>query len=171
MSYSDFKHAYRCAQYCLIQHNELEANGGDDLILRALYCSMVVSYYRPFNSKGMSNIGGVPPLSNELENLLSKEELEIHKYLRWCRNKHLAHSDAEAIALAPFVAADLPGGLVVPIKEDALAPFTKEYTELVLKFIEKVYHWSVEERYRIEAEIKPWLPVDTWIPVDANNVT
>jgi len=162
MSYSDFKHAYRCAQYSLAQHDELEANGGDDLILRALCCSMVVSYSRPFNSSGTSNIGSVPPLTNELEASLSEEEIEIHKYLRWCRNKYLAHSDAEAIAPAPFVATDLPSKLVIPSKVDALAPFTREYTQAILRLLEKTYHWSVEERHRIEPEIKAWLPVEAW---------
>lgn len=171
MSYSDFKHAYRCAQYSLAQHSELEENGGDDLILRALYCSMVVSYSRPFNSSGKSNVGNIPPLTNELEALLSKEELGIHKYLRRCRNKYLAHSDAKAINPEPFVATDLPGELVIPSKIDALAPFTKEYTESVLKLLKKVYHWSVEERYRIEPEIKAWLPIETWNSENADIVT
>jgi hypothetical protein len=62
MSYSDFKHAYRCAKYSLDKHAELEVNWGDDLILRALYCSMVVSYSRPFNSLGKLNVGSIPPL-------------------------------------------------------------------------------------------------------------
>lgn len=171
MSYSDFKHAYRCAQYSLAQHAELENNGGDDLILRALYCSMVVSYSRPFNSSGESNVGIVPPLTNELEVLLSTEELEIHKHLRWCRNKYLAHSDANAIDPEPFVAADLPNKFVIPIKDDALAPFTKEYTELVLRLMEKVFHWVVEERYRIEPEIKAWLPIKTWNSENADVIT
>jgi len=171
MSYSDFKHAYRCAQYSLQQHKELEENGGDDLILRALYCSMVVSYSRPFNSSGTSVVGKVPPLTNELEKILSEEELEIHKYLRWCRNKYLAHSDAKAIDPTPFVAEDLPNNMVIPDKVDALAPFTKEYTEGVLKLLEKTYHWSVEERHRIEPEVKAWLPVEKWNAGDEDNVT
>jgi starvation-inducible outer membrane lipoprotein len=52
----------------------------------------------------------------------------------------------------------------VPNKVDALAPFTREYTQEVLGLLEKVYHWSVEERYRIEPEIKDWLPAETWSP-------
>jgi DNA topoisomerase VI subunit B len=123
---------------------------------------MVVSYSRPFNSSGESNVGSVPPLTNELEAILSEEELEIHKYLRWCRNKYLAHSDAKAVDPMPFVATDLPNNIVIPSKVDALAPFTKEYTESVLRLMEKVYHWSVEERHRIEPEIKNWLPVEKW---------
>jgi len=171
MSYSDFKHAYRCAQYSLAQHDELEENGGDDLILRALYCSMVVSYSRPFNSSGTSKIGNIPPLTTELEASLSEEEIETHKYLRWCRNKFLAHSDAKAIDPAPFVATDLPSKLVIPDKVDVLAPFTREYTQVILNLLEKTYHWSVEERYRIESEIKDWLPVEAWNSENADNIT
>ncbi|ACK48820.1 hypothetical protein Sbal223_4360 (plasmid) [Shewanella baltica OS223] len=162
MSYSDFKHAHRCAMYSLEQHEQLEKKGGDDLILRALYCSMVVSYSRPFNSYGKSNIGEIPPLKNEIESAFTEQELKAHKYLRWCRNKYLAHSDAKEIALTPFVTSDLSNKLVMPSKVDALAPFTREYTELVLELLEKTYRWCVEERHRIEPEIVAWLPIEQW---------
>jgi len=61
--------------------------------------------------------------------------------------------------------------MVVPDKVDALAPFTREYTEEVLKLLEKTYHWSVEERHRIEPEVKAWLPVEKWNADDENGVT
>jgi len=171
MSYSDFKHAYRCAQYSIQQHDELEKNGGDDLILRALYCSMVVSYSRPFNSTGASHIGRIPSLTPDIESIYSSEEIEVHKYLMWCRNKLLAHTDAEAIDPAPFVATDLPESIVIADKVDALAPFSREYTECVLRLTEKAYHWSVEERYRLEPEIEQWLPREAWMPPEENDGT
>lgn len=140
------------------EHERLTKDGGDDLILRALYCSMVVSYSRPFNSSGTSRIGKIPPLSVDDIPILSGEELEIHEYLLLCRNKFLAHSDAETIDPDPFVATDLPGNLVIPEKNDSLAPFTQEYTAQVLALTEKAYHFSVEDRVRLESEIEQWLP-------------
>ena len=171
MSYSDFKHAHRCALYSLDQDDELEKSGGDDLILRALYCSLVVSYSRPFNSTGTSMIGRIPPLETEIDPLYSPDEIDIHRYLLHCRNKLVAHSDAEVIDPAPFVATDLPQEIVVPEKLDALAPFTREYTERVCLVTEKAYHWCVEERHRLEPEIVQWLPKRPLNPPNENDGT
>lgn len=154
LSYGDFKHAYRCAQYLMAEHESFAKSGGDDLLLKALYCSMVVSYARPFNSTGVSRIGRIPPLSTEIDSLYSEEEIEVHRYVLRCRNKLLAHSDAEVIDPDPFVATDLPNNFVIPETNDALAPFTQEYTAKVLCISEKAYHWSVEERLRLEPGIK-----------------
>lgn len=168
MAHSDFKHAYRCAQYSIQEHEKLAEEGVDDLILRALYSSMVVSYSRPFNSTGVSQIGKIPALTFEVQRIYSAEEAEIHKYIIWCRNKLVAHSDAEAIDPAPFVATDLEQGLVVPEKNDALAPFTHEYTQSVLRLTEKAYHWSVEERHHLEPTVKKCLPQNAFAPTDEN---
>lgn len=162
LSYSDFKHAYRCAQYIIAEHDSFSMEGGDDLLLRALYSSLVVSYARPFNSTGASRIGRIPSLSKELLSVLSDPEREVHSYILLCRNKLIAHSDAEAIDPAPFVATDLSKPLVIPDKEDALAPFSKDYMSRVLPLTEKAYHWSVEERYRLEPTIEHLLDRKPW---------
>ncbi len=52
--------------------------------------------------------------------------------------------------------------LVIPEANDALAPFTKDYTFQVLAVTEKAYHWSVEERYRLEPIIEHLLDRKLW---------
>jgi hypothetical protein len=154
LSYGDFKHSYRCAQYLLDQHDIYAKEGGDDLLLRALYSSLVVAYARPFNSYGSSRFGRVPALAKEIHEVLSAEELTVHDYILHCRNKLIAHTDAEAIDVTPFVATDLPNEMVVPSQLDALAPFTKEFTEVVLALTEKCWHWCVERRHSLEPLVK-----------------
>jgi hypothetical protein len=164
LSYSDFKHAYRCAQYSMSVHGTPKTAGEDSLLLEALYCSMVVSYARPFNSRGTSRIGRIPPLGNGLLPSYSPEDIEVHKYVLVCRNKLLAHSDARAIDPYPFVAIDLPNDMVVPEKNDGLAPFIPEYTAKVLGIAEKAFHWCIEERRRLEPTIKHLLPRKAFDP-------
>ncbi len=170
LSYSDFKHAYRCAQYSISEHEAFAKTGGDDLLLKALYCSMVVSYARPFNSRGESRIGSIPPLGENSGPPYSAEEAEIHAYMLVCRNRFLAHSDANAIDPDPFIATDLPKEIVIPEKNDALAPYTLEYTTAVLGVTEKAYRWCVEERMRLEGEVKKWLPRRPWSQIDPEGV-
>ena len=165
-SYSDFNHAFRCAQYLQAEHETFEANGGDDLLLRALYSSLVVSYARPFNSTGASGIGRIPSLSRNILGIFSESEREVHDYILLCRNKLIAHSDAQAIDPAPFVATDLAVPLVIPEKEDALAPFTKKYIAQVLAVTEKAHRWNVEERHRLEPQIEHLLERRAFGPGD-----
>lgn len=87
-----------------------------------------------------------------------------------CRNRLLAHSDANAIDPEPFIATDLPEEMVIPEKNDALAPFSAEYTARVLGVTEKAYHWSVEERERLESQVKQWLPRRSLIEADTEDV-
>jgi hypothetical protein len=153
LSYGDFKHAYRASQHLLAQHEDFAKVGGDDLVLRALYSSLVVAYARPFNSSGSSRYGRIPPLEKELYGVLSEEELGVHHYLLHCRNRLVAHTDANAADPDVFVATDLPKAMVIPMRNDTLAPFTAEFTSIVLKLTEKVYRWSVTERYRVEPKV------------------
>jgi hypothetical protein len=158
LSYPDFKHAFRCAERLADVERICSAHcNGDDLLERALYSSMIVSYARPFNSQGNSRIGRIPPLCNEITSFLTPDEIELHKYVLVCRNKLVAHSDAEAIDLDPFVAVDLPNNFVVPEKNDALAPFTLEYVVKFMDVSKKAWQWSIEERHRLEKDVVPFL--------------
>jgi len=154
LSYADFKQAYRSAQYLLDQHDVYAREGGDDFLLQALYCSLVVAYARPFNSDGSSRLGRVPRLTKELFQVLSAEEVTVHDHILHCRNKLIAHTDAEAVDLVPFVATDLPNEMVIPVKNDALAPFTREFTEVVLALTEKSHRWCVERRLHLEPLVR-----------------
>jgi hypothetical protein len=89
--------------------------------------------------------------------LLNDGERKIHEYLLFCRNKLIAHTDAEFADLDPILAFDMPGQLVIPLRNDSMAPFTPEYSAEVAKVCEKLWHWTVEERDRIEPDILPML--------------
>jgi hypothetical protein len=162
LSYGDFKHAYRASQYLSAQHEVFAREGGDDLLLRALYSSLVVSYARPFNSTGASRYGRIPALCRELHAEFTGDDLEVHEYILYCRNKLIAHTDAEVADPDVYVATDLPRNFVVPERNDALAPFSADFTAKVLRLTEKAYHWSVTERHRLEPEILHLLERKTW---------
>lgn len=151
LSYVDLKHALLSAQQLLKLGNDYEPE--NNVLKTALYCSMIVAYARPFNSGGQSNIGNIPVLGQEMINLLSKSEKEIHKYCLLCRNKMIAHTDANYVNLDPFLAINIPGDIVVPLKNDALAPFTVSYTQDFKKLCKKQVEWVVNERMKIEPEI------------------
>ncbi len=153
LSYKDFKHAKRCCEYLVAEHAALVERGGDDLTLRALYCYMIVSYARPFNSFWTSRLGRVPPLRDEYLSMLTPDDLELHKYILWCRNKLIAHADAEAVDPLPYVATDLPGDMVIPETNDSLAPFTLEVTQKVLVLLENALRWAVLLRRELEPQI------------------
>ncbi|MCF6264064.1 MAG: hypothetical protein L3J24_10815 [Xanthomonadales bacterium] len=156
----DFKDAKRSAEYCMNKHNEYEESGGDgDLLpLRAFYTTSIISYCRPFNSAGQSNVGKVVSLDFENINKDNRISLEVHEYILHCRNKMLAHTDVGELGLEPYVATDLPGGMVIPLSNDPLAPFTAEYTMKTLDHFAGVYEWCVQARYNLEQTVKQYLP-------------
>ena len=154
----DFKDAKRCAEYCMAKHKEYEESGGDLLPLRAFYTTSVISYCRPFNSAGQSNVGRVVSLDFKNINKDNRISLEIHEYILHCRNKMLAHTDAEELNLEPYVATDIPGDMVIPLSNDILAPFTAEYTMKVFDHFAGVYEWCVQTRFNLEQTVKRYLP-------------
>ena len=162
-SYSDFKHAWRCGQQ-LVQFGD-GYNPETETLEAALYCSMVVAYARPFNSGGKSNIGKVPNLTNEILKCLTAGEKVMHDYILRCRNKFIAHTDAEFLELEPIVATDLPNNLVVPLMNDALAPFKKTYTEDFVKLCDKLVTWVVLERAKTESKVLPLLRRSKWTEI------
>lgn len=153
LSYKDFKHAKRCGQYLLAEHVALAEQSGDDLKLRALYCSMVISCARPFNSAGTSRLGRVPPLGDEFRSTLPEADAAFHDYVLWCRNKLIGHTDAEAVDPLPYFATDLPGDMVIPETNDALAPFTPEASEAALRLATAAFNWAVLERRTLELQV------------------
>lgn len=82
----------------------------------------------------------------------------------------VAHTDAEVVDPTPFVATDMADH-IIPEKVDALAPFTPKYTKKVLRLTEKAFHWCAEEQHRLEPEIRPFLPRNTWLPTEENGDT
>lgn len=160
LSYKDFKHALKCAEWLISQGDDYIPQ--DELAKTAHYCSMVVSYARPFNSGGTSEHGRVPRLTLEsLPNVTSKD-LEIHRYVLLCRNEMVAHTDAEALDLETVIATDMPGEHVVPLVNDALAPFVASYTREFASLAERWLVWVVEERFRVEPMVLPFLKRSTW---------
>ncbi len=168
LSYKDFKHARLCASH-LAGYGDT-SSPETHAIEEALYCSMVVAYSRPFNSAGTSKIGKIPSLENEVRAQLTEEEFELHEYVLLCRNKLIAHTDAEYLDLDPYIADDLPDNLVIPLVNDALAPFTQAYTLKFEKLCEKLVTWVVETRAEIEPLVLPYLRSSNFIekPSSAN---
>ncbi len=167
LSYPDFKHAWRCAQNILqFDHGY---NPETDTLETALYCSMVVAYARPFNSAGTSRVGRVPRLTEEILKTLTLEEKKIHNYMLLCRNKLVAHSDAEYLDLEPIVATDISSEFVVPLKNDGLAPFTKSYTAEVSQLCEKLVTWAIQERAAVEPKVLPHLRKSKWSEIHGYN--
>lgn len=163
LSYGDFKHAFMCAK--ALSHFDEERLPEAETEHRAVYCSLVVAYSRPFNSSGGSRIGKIPPLSSNVLDILEDNERGIHHYILLCRNKLIAHTDAQFADLEPIVASDMPGEMVVPLRNDSMAPFTAEYAAQVARVCEKLWTWSVEERHSIEPDIIPSLRQATWAKI------
>jgi hypothetical protein len=154
LSARDFKHAFRCGEALVSEHVAFAARGGgDDLLLRALYCSLVVAYSRPFNSTGRTRFGVVPPLGEEFPATLAVPEKDLHDHILVCRNRLVAHSDAAAADPLPYVATDLPGEIVIPEMNDSLAPFTAEASARARDLAQKARTWSIYERRDLEPQI------------------
>lgn len=160
LSYPDFKHALLCARE-FAQFPD-GYNPETATLEAALYSSMVVAYSRPFNSSGAGRNGKVPGLTVEMVGVLSEEARKVHEYVLLCRNKLIAHTDAEFADFDPFVADDLPGHMVVPLKNDTLAPFTKSFNSQFIVLCENMVTWVVEERHRLEPQIMPLLRTSSW---------
>ncbi|AGH44483.1 hypothetical protein [Paraglaciecola psychrophila] len=155
LSYSDFKHAERCAKR-LVEFGDTYIPENETLEA-ALYSSMLVSYSRPFNSGGNSQVGNIPRLTKNIIKSLTRKEQKLHNYILLLRNKLIAHSDAEFINLDPVVAIDISKDFIVPIKNDPLAPFNESYNRECLSLCEKLIVWALEERAAIEPRVIPHL--------------
>jgi hypothetical protein len=167
LSARDFKHAFRCGEGLVSEHEAYAARrDGNDLVLRALYCSHVVAYSRPFNSTGRTRFGVVPPLGGEFRATLSEPEAELHDHILVCRNRLVAHSDAAAADPLPYVATDLPGQMVVPEMNDSLAPFTAEASIRARDLAQKARIWSIYERRDLEPQIVHLLERRRFLPGD-----
>ena len=155
LSYADFKHAKLASSYILdfkLHENYPETSY---LILEALNCSMIVAYCRPFSGNG----GLVPDLPARILRVLNPEECAIHDVVMQDRNSVLAHSDDEALRVEPVVWHVAGHDMVLPIKNWGLAPLTKEATIIFRSAAEKLFVATMEERHRLEPELKPYLRV------------
>lgn len=96
ISFADFKEAYDIVSH--IKSNRLYADfDGNFLVLSALINSMVLAYCKPFSGNDSRNQVKVSDLPNSTLNVLSSDELSLHKFLFQLRNQLIAHSDSQAI--------------------------------------------------------------------------
>ncbi|MCG6214715.1 hypothetical protein [Vibrio furnissii] len=151
LSYSDFKHAAKCAMQ--LQKYSDNYDPATATIEEALYSSMLVSLARPFNSSGSSSSGKVNRLEKKVLSILDPSERELFDYVLLCRNKYIAHSDAEYIEPDPVVIEGENVNTVIAYKTDSLAPLKQEYVVKVGDIAEKLRVFCMEERCRIEGEI------------------
>lgn len=155
LSYADFKHAKLAASYILDSEMHQAYPETSYVILEALNCSMIIAYCRPFSA----NSGLVPDLPSRLLRVLNPEERKIHDVAMQDRNMVLAHSDDEALQVEPIIWHVASRDMVVPVKNWGLAPLTREATIIFRSASEKLLVATMEERHRLEPELKPYLRI------------
>lgn len=159
MSYADFKHAKLASSYILEERLHQKYPKESYVILEALNCSMIVAYCRPFSGNDASTDRGVPDLPGRLLRVLSDAERVIHDVAIRDRNRVLAHSDSEALQMEPVLWSVAGREMVIPITNWGLAPLTEEATKIFHSAAQKLLKATLEERLRLEPELRPYLKV------------
>ena len=156
LSYGDFKHAKLAATYILSERLHDKYPDESYVTLPALNASMIMAYCRPFSG----NSSGVPDLPGRFLRVLSEAEREVHEMVLFDRNKLLAHSDAEALALEPVRLRVSEGReVLVPVKNWGMAPLTAEATEVFLSAATKLFEATLFERRELESRLMPYFRV------------
>jgi hypothetical protein len=155
LSYADFKHAKLASTRILAERLHDKYPDESYVVLEALNCSMIVAYCRPFSGNDPS----VPDLPARLLRCLSSDERQLHDVVMRDRNKVLAHSDADALRVEPVIWHVGGRSLVVPLKEWALAPLTKELTSVLQSAAVKLLDATMEERARLEPQLTPFMRI------------
>ena len=160
LSYTDFKHAKLVAEYILQNRLHEKYPGEAHILLPALNCSMIIAYTRPFSGNRGNGPEAAPDLPARFLDLLSVDELEIHKIALFDRNKFLAHTDAEAAALEPVrVQFSESIELLIPLVADRLAPLDEHPTELLHSAASKLFEATFLEREKLEPVFKNYFRV------------
>src|SRR5574340_650658 len=130
LSSHDFKHARGTAERILKRKLHEKYHGANAELLRALNCSMVLAYTRPFCGSQARRSSIVPALPGRFLRLLSKEQLRVHRTAMHDRNKFMAHTDADAVGLETVVVL-FPNGseTLINVSTDRLAPLDVRATE------------------------------------------
>lgn len=155
LSYADFKHAKLASAYILDFELHKSRPETGNLVLEALNCSMIVAYCRPF----CGNSGVVPDLPARILRALNQQERAIHEVVMWDRNTVLAHSDDDELRVEPVLWHVAGRDMVLPIKNWGLAPLTREATVVFRSAAEKLLVATMDQRLRLEPELKPYLRV------------
>ena len=155
LSYADFKHAKLAASVILSDHLHDKYPQESYVLLEALNCSMIMAYCRPFSGNDPS----IPDLPARLLQSLNDSEREIHDAVLYDRNKLLAHSDADALAIEPVIWNIADHAMVLPLARWGLAPLTEEATIIFHSAAEKLFIATMEERRRLEPEMIPYLRI------------
>ena len=159
LSYADFKHAKLASAYILDSGLHKKYPEGSYVVLEALNCSMIMAYCRPFSGNESRGNDGVPDLPGRLLRVLSPAERVIHDVVMQDRNRVLAHSDAEALQVEPVIWSFAGEEMIVPLKKWGLSPLVEEATIIFRSAAERLFIATMEERQRMEPELKPYLRV------------
>ena len=156
LSYGDFKHAKLAASYILSERLHEKFPEESYVTLPALSASMILAYCRPFSG----NSSGVPDLPGRFLRVLSPQERELHETVLFDRNKLLAHSDAEALALEPVrLRVSEDHEVLVPVKNWGMAPLTEEATKVFLSAATKLFEATLFDRRELEPKLMPYFRV------------
>ncbi len=158
MSYIDFEQVGAVARHLLDRDLYAEYPRKNRLLVQALNCAAIVSYCRPFSG----NDGGearIPDLPGRFLRTLTAEERQVHDAAMNDRNTVLAHSDADAWQMAPQIIRTRGREILAPVHHDVHAPLLPEAMRTLHGMCTKLREAMFAERQRLEAELKPHLPV------------
>jgi len=156
ISYIDFEQARAIARIILDEDLHKNYPRENRILLEALNSSMVVAYCRPFSGNR-----GIPDLPNRFVRSLTTAEKEIHEALMEDRKKVIAHSDSEAWNMRPHYQEINGRHILVPLHHGVHRPFLREPTERISQLAKKQMEKCLEERERLEIELKPHIPIES----------
>lgn len=157
LSSADFKHARLIAERILKQKLHDKYHGPSGNLLRALNCSMVMAYTRPFCGGQARQSSGIPALPGRFLRLLSKEQLRVHRTAMHDRNKFMAHTDADAVSLETVIVS-FPNGkeTLINVSGDRLAPLTAKATKQLYLAADKLWETTQAVATEFEIDLRPY---------------
>jgi hypothetical protein len=162
LSGADFKHAWRTSERILKRKLHEKYRGVNIEVLRALNCSMVLAYTRPFCGAQARRNESIQPLPAKILRVLTREERKLHDEVMRSRNKFLAHTDADAVSLETVILR-LPNGSenLVYFGADRMRPLDAALTHVLGEAATKLWEFTQSLATELEAQLLPYFRVLT----------
>jgi hypothetical protein len=162
LSRADFKHAAVAAEIILGRKRHEKYRGVNAHVLRAMNCSMLLAYTRPFCGAQARRAESVAALPAKVLRVLTREERKLHNEVVRSRNKCLAHTDADAVALETIVFIGPSGNeSLVHRCVDRLAPLDAASTRVLAGSARKLLEVTQLLATDLEARLRPYSRVAT----------
>jgi hypothetical protein len=166
MSYIDFHHSSRIASYILdhrLQEKVARLHGRRryriKLLWEALNAAMIVAYCRPFSGNDRGRTDTLRELPRRFLEVLSPEELEIHREALEDRNQLIAHADSSAWNMRlTLLAVEQSKPVLLPLHSYAHAPLVHDAVVHLQSACTKLMDRILEERRTLEREVGEFLP-------------